>query len=650
MLSKLAIKNIKRSFKDYIIYLITVIFAFSLMFAYNLVTTSKDVIELSDLMQNFESSMYLVNSFIIIAICFLINYTTKFMFTKRSKEFATYMILGLKKKQITRMFTFENLALGIISLIISLPIGYLFSILLSAIIMNFFKLPHLVKITLNIKAVLFLIIYFLIIYLIVLILSYKRLRKLKIKDLMYLDKQNEKPLQKKKLKNITFIISLVLGIISLILFGEEFKEGSEPSIQIIFISIFLIIISIYGISITLSDFFLNFIIKHKNIKYKKDNLFVVRNFYSKVKTMSFTIGTLSFLITITLISLNISSLFKNMFDYQLNQIASYDIAIEDTKETFPKYIDTISKNYTITDKLIYNGFINENKNITKVLNNNSWRDIEEVIKLSDYNKLLKMKNEKTISLKNNEYYIHTLKENKNKSINKLNNITLSNGVNLKLKDINFKGYSYAWGYGYGYVIVVPDNAVKNLAKGNNHLIVNTKEETKESFYKDLVKISSPDMCQETKEGYSICYSVSNIIVRGQQEANNKSFMTISSFICFYVALIFTAIVGTILAIELLKESTKYKYRYQVLKKIGVRENDLYHTIFKQLFIFYLFPIIYPIIVSFSSISSMNKLFKITLETDYQYLQIYIFNIIIFAIFYTIYFTATYFGFKKNIQE
>ena len=290
VLSKLALKNVKRSFKDYVIYFITVTLAFSLMLAFNFIATSKDVINLSDTMKNFEGTMYIVNTFIILSICFLINYTTKFMFSKRSREFGTYMILGLKKKQITRMFTLENIILGLISLVVAMPLGYFFSILLSAIIMNFFELPHLVKITLNIKAILILILYFAIIYFIVLFLSRRRIKKMKIKDLLYFYKQNEKPIAKKKLKNITFILSLIIGICALVFFDKEFRGGGhEPSMLVIFTSIFLILISIYGISITLSDFLLSFILRHKKVKYKGNNLFIVRNFYSKVKSMSFTI-------------------------------------------------------------------------------------------------------------------------------------------------------------------------------------------------------------------------------------------------------------------------------------------------------------------------------------------------------------------------
>lgn len=104
MLSKLAFRNVKRSVRDYIIYIVTVTLAFSFIFAFNIISNSKDVLELASVMDNFKYVMYFVNIFIALVVAFLINYTIKFMFQKRSKEFGTYMILGIPKKKITKMF------------------------------------------------------------------------------------------------------------------------------------------------------------------------------------------------------------------------------------------------------------------------------------------------------------------------------------------------------------------------------------------------------------------------------------------------------------------------------------------------------------------------------------------------------------------
>lgn len=654
MLSKLAVRNAKRSVKDYIIYLITVTLAFSFIFAFNLISDAKSIVELSSMMQNFKLAMYFVNAFIMLVICFLINYTTKFMFQKRSKEFGTYMLLGIQKKKIARMFTLESLILGFISLIISFGIGYVLNIIMTYIIMNIFDAPFSVDITFSWKAVLLSFLYFAIIYLIVLFFLRRRIKKMKIHDLLYYEKQNEKTSKLKKYRGLIFIVAIFLEIVAIDTFDREFRAVEvNPSFGTIMLCLILIIISIYGVIYSLGDFILSFVLNNKKIKYKGNNLFVARTFSSKVRSMSFTLGTLTVLITLTLICLNLSGLFKGMFEYQIDTYAPYDIVIADDEERFGEYIDLVDDEYTIKESISYNTYKNTNNAVKNVLDSelNGWRDFDQLIKLSDYNKLLEMRGMEAVTLDDNEYILHVsrgyegFKNNRN-----LESITLDNGIELQQKMFTSYKYTTSWAYGGGYVVVVPDYAVENLDVVENHLVINTEEETTEKFAQKLVGFAEPDFCEEDEYGYMVCYSLSSITVRGQEVANNNGLMTICLFVCYYIAIIFTTIVGTILAIQSLSDATKYKYRYQVLNKLGVDKRKLNKTILKQLSIFFLFPVVYPIIVSFFAINSLNRVFKIALVSDTTYLSYFGISLGLFFGIYLIYFIATYFGYKKNISD
>ena len=138
MLNKLALRNVKRSFKDYLIYIITVTISFSLIFAFNLISFSDDLQELTKGMENFKYAIMFVSVIVIFVIGWLINYTMNFMFEKRSKEFGTYMLLGIEKKDINKMFLTENIILGLIASVISFFGGILISVLLTSIVMNVF--------------------------------------------------------------------------------------------------------------------------------------------------------------------------------------------------------------------------------------------------------------------------------------------------------------------------------------------------------------------------------------------------------------------------------------------------------------------------------------------------------------------------------
>ena len=82
----------------------------------------------------------------------------------------------------------------------------------------------------------------------------------------------------------------------------------------------------------------------------------------------------------------------------------------------------------------------------------------------------------------------------------------------------------------------------------------------------------------------------------------------------------------------------------------MRDEALNKTIFKQLFVFFIFPVFYPLLISFVALTSLNKVFNVVLVTNTVYLVYYFINIIVFVLIYTIYFLATYFGFKRNVEK
>lgn len=85
MLGKLAYRNTKRNIKDYLIYLITVTASFSLIFAFNLVANSDEIVKLCSSMDAFKNSLFAVNILIIFVICFLINYVLNDVMFQRGK-------------------------------------------------------------------------------------------------------------------------------------------------------------------------------------------------------------------------------------------------------------------------------------------------------------------------------------------------------------------------------------------------------------------------------------------------------------------------------------------------------------------------------------------------------------------------------------
>ena len=666
VLSKLAIRNVKRSLKDYLIYIITVVIAFSLIFAFNFVSFSSDITELSEMMENLKYAIIFVSCIIVFVIAWLINYTMKFMFSKRSKEFGTYMLLGIEKKDINKMFLSENIVLGLLSFIISFFVGTVLGNIISAIVMNLFEMPYKIKLSITLTPVLLSTVYFILIYLFTLFRSSRRMKKMKIHDLLYLEKKNEEKIWKrKKYRNILFIIFVILGITGLYLCDHAFVISDDPSmVGYLGISILLLIISIYGITFTLGDFILAFINKRRKIKYSKDNLFVVKNFEAKARTIGFALGTLSLLITLTLVCMNMSFVMKDAFENNIDQQAPYDILVEgmysDVEESWTgkqdnrkkawEYIDYIHKNYEIEEELHYQILTQKDHQVVKHIKNignNGFYDYDIYLKVSDYNKLLEMLGEKPIHLKENEYFVTGDKTVKNylKEIALEHENIIINGKSLSLKSTTTENFRLGWSTGNSFLIVIPDNIAKNMQVVTELYAFDTKEETKELDNTKLEKLGY----YEYKDGDSY-FAYFPVTVRGYYESSNRTAMTIFSFSLLYVSIIFITVVGTILSIQTLSDSNKNKYQYKLLKKLGVEDNKIKKTIRKQITANFLFPVIYPIIISVVTAFSINRLFYAITSASMNYLITILITIGIFLAIYGIYYIATYITFKNNIEE
>lgn len=656
MLSKLALRNVKRSSRDYIIYLITITIAFSLMFAMNLVSWSDAVVNISENMDTFKSIIIFVNVIVIFVICFLINYTTKFMFEKRSKEFGTYMLLGIKKKKISKMFLLENIILGFVALILAIPFGFIFSQFISLFIVKVLELPHAIIIEFNLMSFILLFAYFVAIYLLVLFFAYKRIKKVKIYDLLYLEKQNEeKVIKTKKSRTIIFIVSVLIGIGAYLIWNTQIRPDivqDSSVLTYLIIGIVLFIISIYGVMFSLSDFLLSIVLKNKKIKYQKDNLFVVRAFSSKARTMGLALGTLGILIMFTSLFLNFSSLNKGLYDSIVETTSPFDISLFfENRDTVLKAYNIIEEDYTITDSVIYDIYLDSNSNIEKLLPSYSYKNVpaDYIMKISDYNRLLNMKGKNEITLNNDEYLL--VIETAGLSLvqsDSIKEITLSNGNTLHQKDITTELFFYGLS-NQGYVVVVPDSAVYNLNIYETFMSVNTKEETTKDYETKLNNELKSDLCLIDENGRKECHYYRTTIKGAVIETSNLMTAIVTA-VCVYMSFIFVAIVGTILAIQSLSDSTKYQYRYMVLKRLGVKNEQLYKTIRKQLYILFAMPAIYPIIISFITVYLLNRIYAPLLPSSTAYLNYFFVSIIIFLLIYSIYFIATYFGFKRNIDK
>ena len=388
------------------------------------------------------------------------------------------------------------------------------------------------------------------------------------------------------------------------------------------------------------------------MKYQKDNLFVTRTFASKARTMSFTFGTLSMLILLSLLCLNFSSIYKGLYQTSIELTSPYDVAVFDWTQPFDdfnEYLDVIDEDYTINETLEFNVY-KEPKHQIQDYYDVQFYDYDPVMKLSDYNRLLKLRNMDTVELTEDEYFLVTDSQllYKVEDNADMQTIQFAN-KELRLKGIDTKSFWYSMNNTGRFTVIVPDEYVQGLEISEEHLIVDTKEETtaklEEKIQNNLKHLLI--VVDENGESHKEYYRVS---VRGTVIEEQNTMTAIMASICLYIAFILISAVGTILAVQSLSDATKYKYRYQTLRRLGVNDRSLFKTIKKQLLILFGVPVVYSIIASFCMLASLNNVYKVLLANEFIYLFYFAGGLAIFFFIYGIYWIATYIGFKRNINE
>ena len=520
------------------------------------------------------------------------------------------MLLGIKKIKIAKMFIIENIILGFLALILSIPCGFIFSQFISLVIVKILGIPEVIFISFNVVSIASLAIYFLVIYTLVLLNLLCKIRKMTIHNFLYLEKQNEKKMfQSSKKRNLIFFFSLVLGIASLILWHSRFQEStfSQPeTLTYLIFSMTGLIVSIYGISATISDMILSWILKNPKLKYQKDHLFVARTFASKARTMSFTFGTLSMLILIAVLSLNFSGLNKAVYHSTIELEAPYDVSLFDEKESFDEYIDVIAEDYTINETVAYDIYKDPANQIQPLYS--YFNDFDSLITLSAYNSLRRLRNMEPAALSENEYLIVTSSQKKYLVDNNdaLQQIQLSNGFSLNLREIDTESFWNTLNSQEPFVMVVPDRCTEGLEISESHLIVDTAEETTNDLEEKIQHDMAHQLCRTDEDGTVHCQYY-RVMVRGTAIEEQNTMTAMLASICLYIAFILTSAVGTILAIQSLSDAAKYKYRYLTLRRLGVNDSSLYQTIRKQLGILFSIPVVYSVICCFFMVTSVNNM-------------------------------------------
>ena len=122
-LSELSLRNAKRQARDYLVYFVTVVMAAALLYSFNGLVFSQEIITLSKGISVLPLMIVLASVVVVCVFGWLVAYATRFMLLRRGRELGLYLLIGLENRQLARLFFLENLAVGGCALVLGTALG-----------------------------------------------------------------------------------------------------------------------------------------------------------------------------------------------------------------------------------------------------------------------------------------------------------------------------------------------------------------------------------------------------------------------------------------------------------------------------------------------------------------------------------------------
>lgn len=613
----MAIKNLKKNFSFYSLYLLSVSFVITVFFAFTSFSVNKVMLEKISTDGRVESMCNVISIFLMAFVIFYMAYSNRFFLRRRTKELGIYALLGYRKFTILSLLTFENILTCSGAFIIGLVLGALvhksivfgITALLNLSIDNS-QIPFF-----NINAINKTIIFIALVVLVLAISNGKFLYKTSLIKLIRYEKSTEKKLKFRKIPAFMGFIMILSGYcLSLdILRGAKSVWISIGFYQIGLITMIIIVIG----TVLFINSFLPYIMqkskKNKRAFYTGTKIITIPNFIYRIRSNSKTLIMLTLLSAATLTVSSVMALSLYYPIASVSRIAPSEIEfrveknkqIEDVKQIVSQYMSNtddiiftqtnIYKVKSSSKDLPFEYEIGASKN--NLSNSSSSKEVIsresgfECISFSDYYTLLKAQNRTKLikqltPLRDNECILMKYQPNNDGySENGTIYLLLINGketpVTVRETSLN-NAISFANSVG---TLIVNDSIYEQIAQSKfpmtSILSINGKSiKNNENLYSNISDYldGSPYL-----QGYS--HRINDLL-----SINSSTFLLIG----FLVVLFFIAS-GSILYFNNISAISDSTSDYKILQKMGYTNIQIKKIIKKQVLPFFNIPFLLGIV-------------------------------------------------------
>ena len=588
--------------------------------------------------------------------CIFLFYTNSFLIRRRKKEFGLYHILGMGKLNIARILFWETLLTAVISLVLGIGFGILFSKLAelamarlthAQIIYSMHISPDSILFTLTVFGCIFILLFF------------NTLRQVHFSNAITLV-QSESVGEKPPKGNI------LLGLLGMICLAAAYYLAvtvADPvsALGMFFIAVILVIFGTYLIMIAGSVLFCRLLQKNKHYYYKANHFVSISSMAYRMKRNGAGLASICILATMVLVMLSttvslyfgMDDVLSNRYPYQFNTTASYnsfDTMSDENTASIRKLASDAMDKYECTPSNVsdyrsacFYGYLIDNDFVcdTPFDSHSETANYLEgkmfyFVPLSDYNKM--MGTNETLASDDNE-----------------STISFEHGMTYTIKKQIDKfrpdGNSMA-NISTIFVLIVPDihaavDAIAALPGNEKSVYFYWHYNFDTNLNRDDQILLANDLSSTISDFFTQSYKQNTGIMRCQFEsraANYEEFLADFGSL-FYLAIVLSIVflIAAVLIIyyKQISEGYEDQARFDIMQKVGMTKREIKKSINSQLLTVFFLPLVgagIHLIFAFPMIRKILLLFNLTNLHLYTIVTLISFGA--FALFYTIVYRIT----------
>lgn len=668
MIGMLGFRSAKRSARESLIYIGTMAAVAALMFAFHSLLFTKEVRGMSEMFGVMAVVLLMATGVVIGVSAWLIGYLVGFRFRTRSREFALYLLAGMKKNEVARLYFLEHGFLGILSFGAGIFAGVFLQQLLMIIFTRMLGRDFQISAPGFLPAVLLTGLCFGLCYLLALVRSHRQIRRMNLREMLGRDRENEPWTEGKCfLARLGFLISLAVLILYLI-----YVNSDAARIKGVLLGMPAAFGACYGVFLGLAAWILVYIKKKRRGIYRGASLFLLRQLSAQIRTMGVTMGTLSLLLIGSLAGMAVSLMLNDWQTQQLEENFPFDLSIhqESPKASFKEEFQAVEAACSVRAAHIYQIYENGTQawndyfythlpifgerywgqeNIVPEGYDQKYYRYDTYMKLSDYNCLREMLGYEPVALERGTYLLHTKERTAPEQQAALEVNVLAGEARLKYAGVRTEPFCQNGHNGADYVIVVTDEDAEagKLRPYYSQMVVMTDH---------AEALSGLGILNETAENGNIeavgtdllSYS-GTVFLRPKAVAEMKSTLILLYFPLIYMGLVFLCTALTVLSVQQLNNGKKYRAQYGLLHRLGEGKRGIFRIVVKQQLLFYLAPALLAAVFGAAVCQAAGRRFVLYTGMKTAPLWYFGMSALFFLGIYVIYFGAALAGFLREVE-